>query len=150
VARVADVINLGAAHATTDSLIFAAGDSTLDTSAKTPGFGGTGSTMDTVNNFVTNTDKIDLSLLVLTNAQQVMIDEGSAATVTAMATAAAQAGFFIDGGGVTRAVAQMDVGADTYLFVDANKSGVFDAGDLVVKFAGISAVGLHQTDILGN
>jgi S-layer protein len=141
----------GPAHVQVDSLIFKAGtDSLLDLVGTVGASGGaipnTG-TMDSVVGFTTNQDTIDLTSFGLTNAQAVIADKGTVASTGAMVALAAGATFFQDAATVQRGVAEVHVGADTYLFVDVNHNNTFDAAsDLVVKFVGTAAIA--NNDIL--
>ncbi len=144
-----DTFQLGAAHPGTVELVYVAGtDSLLDVSANARGLNGT-NTMDEVLNFISGTDKFDFSSFAFTGQQLVIADKGAVASLAALATLAGTSTFFQDGAAVTRAIAEVHIGADTYLFADVNKNGLFDAAsDLVVKVTGVANV--LTTDIIGN
>lgn len=99
--------------------------------------------MDVVTGFVTGTDKIDISNLSVNGALTAgVVDKGTVATDAALTTLLNTAGLFSDGIS-TRGLAQVHVngGADTYVIVDVNKNGVFDASaDLVIKLVGTASV----------
>jgi S-layer protein len=142
-----DAIVLGAGGAV-DILVYTAGSDSLYDVVNAAGLGGTG-TMDSVTGFVSGTDKVDLSVFAFTLAQQQLVDKGTVATTAALTALAGTSGFFQDNAGITRSVVQVDLAGDTYLFVDVNKDGVFQAGsDLAVKFVGVAQ--LQVTDLVGN
>jgi hypothetical protein len=114
----------------------------------------TATDFDGITNFTTAEDKLDLKAFgfggtaddaVVTVAAGVSINAGGDVEVT---TAASQ-NFFNDGG-IDRAVAEFDAGADLLIFVDVNKNGDFDAaGDLVIQLTGVGAVaGFDVGDVL--
>ncbi len=105
--------------------------------------------MDVVSNFVSGTDKIDVTSFALTAQQLGIASKGAVASTDALAAMANATGFFVDAATVQRGVAQVQLGADTYLFVDANKNGTFDAAtDLAVRLVGTGAIA--NGDLIGS
>ncbi len=151
--RGGDLIVLGAAHATRNLVVYrSGGDSLLDL---TPGASaGASSTdtpntmrMDVVTGFVIGQDAIDLTAFGLSALPNAVADKGQVGTSDALAALTARADFFTDAVGLPRSIAQVHVGPDTYLFVDANRDGVFSVdADLAVKFVGLAQ--FLSTDLL--
>lgn len=137
-----DAIMLAAPGAT-DTIVFkAASDSLQDfvnPASKT--------TMDSVTNFASGTDKIDLTSLGITATTARAFTDKTFASTAALQAAEGSATFFQDATNITRGAVAAHIGGDTYLIVDADKSGTFDAThDLVVKLTGTGA--LVQTDLI--
>jgi S-layer protein len=100
--------------------------------------------MDAITGFSSGTDKIDLSSLGFLNDAQAFVSK-TFASVDALVAAEAQASFY-DDAGLTRGAVAAYVGADTYVVVDVDHNGLFNAAnDLVVKLAGVTA--LQQADV---
>ena len=133
-----DAINLVAANLGETLVYKSATDSLADT---TNVAGDTKCTQDAVSNFVTAADKVDLSTFAFSGAQTGAIAYGAlvytneAAAVTAATTNSST--WFNDASSTTRAVKLVTDGTNAYMFVDADKSGSFDATkDLVVQLSG--------------
>lgn len=135
------------AHTPVDTLIYKAStDSVINITSVATGLG-TG--LDSVVQFTTAQDKIDLTAFALTNAQSVIADKAGTVDVTSTAftTLLSSATFYQDTSNTLRGIAEVhSTTGDTYLFVDTNKDGVFTAADLVIKFTGIASVA--SADIL--
>ncbi len=134
-----DAITLGGAHNGETLVYKAATDSLVDVTNPA-----TKTTMDTVTNFLTTKDKIDLSTFAFSAAQKgaVVYDAAVYANGAAVLTAATSgtATWFNDATATARAVKMCTDGTDSYLFVDANKDGQFSAtADAVIKLAGLAA-----------
>ena len=105
---------------------------------------------DTVTDFVTGTDILDLSMTAAGAADAVIADGAGLANLTAV-VAAADAVF---GAGATNnddAVVYYNVsgGGDAYVLVDVDDSGTFDAGDTLTILTGIDLVGeIALTDLI--
>lgn len=96
--------------------------------------------IDSVTAFTSGTDKIDLTGLGFTAATDKIVFSATAADVTA-AVALATATNYTDSSATARGVLAVTVGADTYVFADANHDHKFDAAtDLVVKLAGVTSI----------
>lgn len=135
----ADAITLGAAGGGLDTLIFVAGDSVLN--AKANG-------ADSIANFGTTAgggalDIIDLGAFGFTGQQaSALANKGALANSVVDGTTLTQADFFLSGG-VDRGVAIGTNGGDTYVFVDVNKDGDFNAADdLFIALTGVTDVTL--------
>jgi len=125
----ADVITLGAAGAA-DTLIYAAGDSQAGKA-------------DDITNFTSTEDTIDLGAFAFTGTlASAIINKGDInATVAAWDETTASITDFFKAAGVQRGVAISTDATDTYVIVDVNKNGNFDAtSDLVIKLTGTAAV----------
>ncbi len=149
-----DLITLSTQATTRDVLVYKSGtDSLYDVTGTSGASAGayvlnTGK-MDAVSNFVSGTDKIDVTSFALTAQQLGIASKGAVASTDALAALANATGFFVDAATVQRGVAQVQVGGDTYLFVDANKNGTFDvATDLAVKLVGVGAIA--NGDLIGS
>jgi len=135
-----DAITLGGG---VDKVVFkGATDSLQDfvnTSAKT--------TMDSISGFTSGTDKLDLTALSFTtNTTKSFVDKTFAST-TALVTAEGTATFYQDSTNTTRGAVAAHIGTDTYLVVDANHDGIFNAAsDMVVKLTSVST--LAQGDVI--
>lgn len=101
--------------------------------------------MDVITGFLAGTDRIDLSSLGFVNDARVFVSK-TFASVDALLAAEAQASFYVEAS-LTRGAVAARVGADTYLVVDVDHDGLFNAaGDLVVKLAGVDT--LQQVDVV--
>lgn len=121
-----DTLTLGASNKVSDTLVYKAlSDSQVD--------GKTNAGLDTVSNFESANDKIDLTAFNFTANKTV----GNLGALAADPTAGASvADLFKDVAG-THAVEAGTFGGDTYVFVDVNKDGNFSAAnDLVIKLVG--------------
>jgi len=102
--------------------------------------------MDTVTNFVSGQDSIDLGTFAFTGtAKSGLYAKGAFVASTALLADAAAAGItgFFNDGTANRGVATQTEGGATYVFVDANKDGNFTAGtDLVIKLTGTATITL--------
>jgi len=131
----ADMITLDGGWVATDTLIFAAGDSTKDdadeiTNFGTPAGGGA-------------LDLIDLGAFGFTGSAQSALANKGALPGTIDDDLEAGITDFFASGGFDRAVAIGTDGADTIVFVDVNKDGNFsEANDLVIVLIGVSDVAL--------
>ncbi|QEI08655.1 hypothetical protein FXN63_24520 [Pigmentiphaga aceris] len=97
------------------------------------------STQDAISNFAVGVDKIDLKALALDAALQSFVIK-SYVTPELLLADEALADFYLDNG-VARGAVVARVLGDTYLVVDANGDGVFNATtDLVVKLNGVNAL----------
>jgi len=102
---------------------------------------------DTIVNFVSGTDKIDLSGIAFASAaNKFFVDKNFATTDDLVTAENAGASFFQDGANVRGAVAA-HIGGDTYLVIDASGNGTFDLNsDLVIKLTGVTV--LAQADLI--
>lgn len=125
-----DAITLAAG--TVDVLKYAAGDSFA-------GVVGAANKFDTVTNFTTTKDKIDISSFGFTGT--VATIGTTAATIGAKGEiAAANTANFFGTGANQHGVVTATVGADTWVYVDANKDGSFQADtDLAIQLVGVAA-----------
>lgn len=138
-----DAITLGAGN---DVVILKGGDSVYDAvnvTAASTGAGNKG-TMDVITGFTAGADKIDLTQISGFTGSAQGVAQGSAADVAALTTLVAGT-TFKDGGGLTRGVLQVVVGADSYVVVDVDHNGTYSSADLVVKMIGVTAP-LTSTD----
>jgi hypothetical protein len=123
--------------ANTDLLVYAAGDSKAGIVAGENQF-------DTIANFTTTTDKIDLKAFDFSGSLVSDVKAGNIADVSATTGAvnADKLANFFGAGGDQRAVVAVDaaVGAsDVWVYVDANKDGSFQADtDMVIKLSGLA------------
>jgi hypothetical protein len=102
--------------------------------------------IDVVTNFTTAEDKIDLTSLSFSANTDKFVVQKTAADLATLATLAASADFYNDATSIARGVVAVTVGADTFVFADANHDHKFDASsDLVVKLA---AGSLAQVDVI--
>lgn len=133
-----DSINLTASAATVDTLIFTAGDSQLTAAgATTPGY-------DLIAAFGTN-DVIDLGAFGFTGqASSALAVKGPLANATVDGSQLSQTDFFVSGG-VARGVAVGENNGNTYVFIDVDHDGSFNAStDLFVELTGITTVALSN------
>lgn len=88
-------------------------------------------------------NKIDIATFAFTGTQAAVLDKtGVLASVNATTlevSASAAANFFVDVGNVNRGVAIVDLGADQAVYVDVNKDGILNSGDLAFKLVGTAA-----------
>lgn len=128
-----DNITLAAAGQV-EVLVYAAGDSQAGVVAGVNQF-------DSVMNFTTTEDKINLASLGFSGSAVATIKVGAAgdiSTTTGAVNANKMANFF-GAGGDMRAVVTVDDGANTWVYVDANKDGSFQAdGDMVIALMGVT------------
>jgi S-layer protein len=104
--------------------------------------------MDAVFGFVSGQDKIDVKALGMTQAELVIADKGSISDLAGFNALVTSGNFYKDSGGVTRRATIIHAGPDTYLFIDVNHNGAYDAtGDLAVKFVGIPTIA--NGDLIG-
>jgi hypothetical protein len=113
----------------------------------------TASKFDIVTNFTTAEDKIDLKAFAFGTAgaaDDAVLTVGTGVSVNASGDIEVSAGSnFFNDAGVDRAVVEAVVGADTFVFVDANKDGDFTAaGDVVIKLVGVLPAAFAVTDIV--
>lgn len=130
-----DAITLAvSAAANKDLLVFAAGDSLA-------GQTGANNNFDTVTNFGTTFDKIDLKAFGFSGSDISALKAGTAAsinTANGLVNANAATSFF-GAGADHRAVVTIDDGANTWVYVDTNKDGNFQADtDLAIQFVGLT------------
>ncbi len=102
--------------------------------------------MDTVTNFVTGEDSLDLGTFAFAGtAKSALYAKGAFVSATALladAAAAGITGFFNDGVN-NRGVATQTEAGDTYVFIDANKDGNFTADtDVVILLSGTATITL--------
>ncbi|MYM30249.1 DUF4214 domain-containing protein [Duganella sp. CY15W] len=146
----ADVVTLAGGK---DTIVLTkASDSILtlkDTSTPADGIADTATGFDTVNNFTSNSDKIDISLLnIATGAARgsITLHTASADTAAALQTAIGTGTGFFNDGVANRGLSLVTAGANSYLFIDANNDGNYTAGtDAVIKLVGVTALVL--TDV---
>lgn len=118
----------------------------------------TGSAWDIINGFVAGAgggdgDKIDISFLSFTGAAATIFDvsakvtfSGSGESKTFSISAANAVGFFYNAG-ANRAVAYATDGDDTFVFVDANKDGNWNAADdMAILLVGVNGFDLTAGD----
>ena len=155
------VANGSATHKPIDTLVYKAASDSLfspdvqssaGSSRKGNAFANT-STSDIVFGFVSGQDKIDLKGVGFTQAQLTLVDKGNVADIAAFNALVASGNLYKDSGGVIRSVAQIhnnDGGTnDTYLFIDVNHNGAFDAGaDIAIHLVGTAVVA--PGDFVGN
>lgn len=133
-----DTINLDAGNTASDTLIFAAGDSVLNSDADGH---------DVINNFGTANlggsamDQIDLGAFGFTGQQSsAFANKGALAASVVDGSVLTQADFF-SSGGADRAVAVGTNGGSTYVFIDVNKDGDFNAADdLFLELVGVTDI----------
>lgn len=141
----ADVITLAAAAGGVDRVVYLAqGDSTY---AK----------YDSITNFdataASAQDLLDFKAFGFTGNQQGVKNVTTGVSIAAdgsiTVASGSMANFFVDTG-LSRGVATWDGGADTFVFVDANKDGNFsNADDLVIKLVGVgTSTDITATDIV--
>ncbi len=115
-------------------LVYAAGDSQAGVVAGVNQF-------DSVTNFTTTEDKINLASLGFSGSAVATIKVGAAgdiSTTTGAVNANKMANFF-GAGGDMRAVVTVDDGTNTWVYVDANKDGSFQGdSDLVIALMGVT------------
>lgn len=135
----ADGITLDGGFVAVDTLIFVVGDSVLN--AKANGH-------DAITNFGTTAgggalDVIDLGAFGFTGQQSsALANKGALANGVVDGTTLTQADFFLSGG-VDRGVAIGTNGGDTYVFIDVDKDGDFNAAsDLFIQLVGVTDVSL--------
>lgn len=146
----ADVIFLGGGK---DTVVLAkASDSILtlkDTSTPTDGIADTATGFDTINNFTTAADKIDISTLNIATGGargSITLHTATADTAAALQTAIGTGTGFFNDGIANRGLSLVAAGANSYLFIDANGDGNYTAGtDAVIKLVGITTIAL--TDV---
>ena len=136
----ADAITLAAAAGRDDVVYLAQGDSTA-------------TDFDSITNFLTTVDKINLKAFGFSGASDdAVVTVGSGVSVNAsgdVEVTSAAAGNFFNDAGIDRAVAEAVVGTDLFVFVDVNKDGDFSAAnDLVVKLVGLGAAGFAVGDVV--
>ena len=123
------------APANKDLLVFAAGDSLA-------GQTGANNNFDTITNFGTTFDKVDLKAFGFSGSDVSALKAGvvgSINTTNGLVNANAATSFF-GAGADHRAVVVVDDGvANTWVYVDANKDGNFQADtDLAIQFVGLT------------
>jgi hypothetical protein len=129
----------------TDSLFDPANDSNSGSSRSANA--NTGKT-DLVVGFITGQDKIDVKGLGMTQAQLTIADKGDIADLAAFNALVASGTFYVSGG-ATRGASIIHNGGDTYLFIDVNHNGVFDAAaDLAIRLVGVATI--VPADLVGN
>jgi S-layer protein len=146
----ADIITLGAGK---DTVVLAkASDSILtlkDTSSPVDGVADTATGFDSITNFTSGSDKIDISTLNIATGGargSITLHTATADTAAALQTAIGTGTGFFNDGVANRALSLVTAGANSYLFVDANNDGNYTAGtDAVIKLVGITSVAL--TDV---
>jgi hypothetical protein len=92
-----------------------------------------------INSFLPVTDKIDLRDLLL--SQKTVLDKVEVSSFTDAATL----GFFGTSG---VAVEYAPTGGAAQVYVDANKDGNLDSGDIMIRLTGITAHSLTSTSFL--
>lgn len=140
-----DAISLRAPGSTNvmDTVIYKnSSDSILDIEKEA---GAVGGKMDAITGFHSGLDKIDLTALITKPDGVPSYFEKSFTSASELAAAAASANFYTEGTEARIAVAAR-ISTDTYLIVDVNKDGVFNAdGDLVIKLIGTT---LREDDLI--
>ncbi|QEI07164.1 DUF4214 domain-containing protein [Pigmentiphaga aceris] len=133
-----DAITLASSGPAIDTIIYTSASQSRQDFVNAAGTAA--ATQDEIVNFQFGADKINLAGLNLAADRAVLVSKNFA-TTTDLVTAESSADFFKDGDGVTRGVVAATVGADTYVIVDANRNGLFNAeNDLVIKLAGVTAI----------
>lgn len=133
-----DAITLTAAAAEVERVIYtAAGESNTGVVAGVNQF-------DRITNFTKAEDKIDLKAFGFTGASVSALKVGAAADINAATgeLVAGKAANFFGAGADMRSVVIVDDTADTWVYVDANKDGSFNAGDLAIELAGLTGAGV--------
>ena len=128
-----DAITLTAAGQVEKLIYTAAGQSNVGVTNSENNF-------DKIANFTTTEDKIDLKAFGFTGALTSALKVGAAADIdvtTGVLAAGKEANFF-GAGADQRAVVIVDDGADTWVYVDANKDGSFNSGDLAIELTGLT------------
>lgn len=130
-----DAITLAvSAAANKDLLVFAAGDSLA-------GQTGANNNFDTITNFGTTFDKIDLKAFSFSGSDVSALKAGVTASINVangLVNANAATSFF-GAGADHRAVVTIDDGTNTWVYVDANKDGNFQADtDLAIQLVGLT------------
>ncbi len=97
-----------------------------------------GASDDTINGMLAGTDKLDLRSLLL--SQKTVLDKGSVASFTDATTA----GYF-SGGSVA---VEYGAGSSAQVFVDTNRDGILDSGDMMMKVNGVAAHSLGNSSFL--
>lgn len=135
-----------AGHTTGDSLVYKSGSDTTQTLDTSGTKISATSTLETVTNFQSvadakaSHDTIDLTNFALSGVQKGVAQLGTIATVNGGTFAATSSTLFTDAGGA-RGIAVGNDGTNTFIFVDADKSGTFDATkDIVIKLAGVHGI----------
>lgn len=105
-------------------------------------------TIDTITGFTTGgtnvTDRLDVTNFAFAGAQRGVVDVSALVTNATNLTSIAD--LFAAPAG-DRGLAFSVIGADTYVFIDANKDGNFTAADdAIIKLAGV-ATGLSEVDV---
>ncbi len=146
-----DVFNLGtgtalAGHPTADTLVYKAATDTTQTLDATGTKISATSTLETITAFQSvadaklSHDTIDLTTFGFTSTAKGVAQLGAIAAVNGGTFAATSATLFTDAGGA-RGIAVGNDGANTYVFVDANHDGAFNASqDLVIKMVGVHTI----------
>lgn len=141
-----DAITLSTAETKEDQVVYSAQS---DSSA---------TDFDSITNFNTTEDKVDLSAFGFEGQADDAILTKAGAWANGISLNAsgdievtdAVAGNFFNDVGIDRGVAVVDAGTDTYAFVDVNKDGDFSAAeDMVIKFVGIDA-DLNTQPVVGD
>ncbi|RNE92747.1 hypothetical protein [Marichromatium sp. AB32] len=129
-----DAITLTAGGAETEHLVYSgAGESNTGVISGANQF-------DTIANFVTTEDKIDLSAFGFSGVLTSSLKTGAPADINAATgeIAAGKAENFFGAGGDQRAVVIVDDTADTWVYVDADQNGSFNDGDLAIELTGLT------------
>ncbi len=140
-----DTITLGAGGAADTIVVKAAADSKIGLTS----VGALSTTgMDTITNFVSGEDSLDLGAFGFTgNAQSGLINKGVIVAATSLLSLATTSSvdFFNDGIADRGVAIATTAGGDSYVFIDANKDGDFTAGsDIVILLSGTAAVALND------
>ena len=133
-----DAITLTVAAAEVERVIYtAAGESNTGVVAGVNQF-------DRITNFTKAEDKIDLKAFGFTGASVSALKVGAAADINAATgeLVAGKAANFFGAGADMRSVVIVDDTADTWVYVDANKDGSFNAGDLAIELVGLTGAGV--------
>jgi len=139
-----DAITLSTTGTGVDTIFYKSAESSLQDFDNPAGTAS--ARQDTIVNFVSGTDKIRIAPSMLGSEGNPFIIDKTFATKDEL-VAAQEAGASFFAGVSPRPVVAAHVGMDTYLFVDANHNGTFEAnGDLAIKFAGLAA--LSQEDLV--
>jgi hypothetical protein len=130
-----DLITLGGG---VDRLVYKLGSDSVQDGVNASGTAA--GKMDTVTGFQSGVDKIDLTVFGLVPIGGGAFHDKPYTLFSDLEAAQVSPAFYI-ASSMKRPIIAAHIGADTYLVVDADKSGVFNlGGDLVIKLAGTTTI----------
>ena len=132
----------------TDSVFDLAALTTVGTGTNGQGVNTQTARMDSIANFTSGVDKINLTDIAGFNSPQVIADKGSALAAADISALLGSATFFQDSTNTLRKVAQFDVTGGTVVVADVNGNGTYDGGDLAVLLVGVTNVA--NGDLIGS